>query len=140
LEVHVNAEAFGEAPASLIAAAVRHTLATQGAHAGEVSVTLLDHEAIRALNRDYLGHDHATDVIAFSLGDAETLGDVYVGFDRARSQAAEHGVDLREELVRLAIHGTLHVLGLEHPDGPEREESPMFVLQERLVREVLGGD
>jgi probable rRNA maturation factor len=137
LDVLVNVGTFGGAPSSLIAAAVRRTLEQEGVGRGEVSVTLLDDESIRALNRDHLGADRPTDVIAFSLGDAEPLGDVYVGFERARAQAEEHGVSLEEELVRLAVHGTLHVLGMEHPDGAERVDSPMFEVQERLVREIL---
>ena len=137
MEVHVNAEAFSPAPTGLIEEAVRRTLAVVGAAAGEVSVTLLDDVDIQALNREYLGADRPTDVIAFSLGDAETLGDVYVGFERAGIQASELGIPLVEELVRLAIHGTLHVLGHDHPDGPERTQSAMFELQERLLREVL---
>ena len=138
MEVYVNAEAFSEAPTALIDAAVRHALKGAGAAAGEISVTLLSDVEIQALNREYLGEDRPTDVIAFSLGDEETLGDVYLGFERAHSQATERDITLEEELVRLAIHGTLHVLGQDHPDGPERARSPMFELQERLVREVLG--
>ncbi len=61
-----------------------------------------------------------------------------MGVDQARRQAAELGVPLDEELVRLAVHGTLHVLGHDHPEGPGREESPMFALQEALVRAIRG--
>ena len=53
-------------------------------------------------------------------------------------QADALGVPLMEELARLAIHGTLHVLGHDHPDGDDRSASPMYVLQERLLGEVLG--
>jgi probable rRNA maturation factor len=65
------------------------------------------------------------------------LGDIYVGYDQATRQAEEAGVPLPEELARLAIHGTLHVLGHDHPEGPERLESAMFRLQEQLVRRVM---
>jgi probable rRNA maturation factor len=63
-----------------------------------------------------------------------------VGFEQATRQAGELGVPIDEELVRLAIHGTLHVLGHDHPEDDERERSSMFVLQERLVRDVLRGE
>ena len=116
---------------------MRHTLADQGVEAAEVSVTLMGDDDIRSLNREYLERDAPTDVIAFSLGDGDVLGDVYVGFERARSQASELGIPLTQVLVRLAVHGTLHVLGHDHPEGPERTESAMFELQERLVSEVL---
>ena len=123
--------------------AVLHTVAAGGQAgespaAGEISVTLLDDDGIRAINRDYLERDRPTDVIAFSLGDEHALlGDIYLGLERARCQAADEGVALEEELVRLAVHGTLHVLGLDHPEGEDRVESPMFTLQERLVRELV---
>lgn len=107
--------------------------------AAEISLTLLGDEEIAALNRQYLGREGSTDVLAFSLGEPDApLGDVYVGFEQAGRQAAEHRVPLDEELARLAIHGTLHVLGHDHPDGPDRVDSPMFRLQERLLGELLG--
>jgi probable rRNA maturation factor len=135
--VYINAEAFAEAPTELMEAAVRRALTESPATDAEISVTLLDDAQMEALNARYLGVDAPTDVLAFSLGEGQVVGDVYVGFERARSQAAEHHVPLREELIRLAIHGTLHVLGHDHPEGPERARSQMFTLQERLVRDVL---
>lgn len=104
---------------------------------GEISLTLVSDPEIRRLNREYLDRDRATDVIAFTLGDDPLLGDVYVGMERAVDQAVEAGVSIEEELVRLAVHGTLHVLGHEHPEGPDRLESAMFAVQERIVREVM---
>lgn len=139
LDVIVNVGAFAEADADELERAVRHTLRAQGVGEAEVSVTLLDDPGIRDLNRTYLAKDRPTDVIAFALGSgAGILGDMYLGVEEARRQAAEAEVSLAEELVRLAVHGTLHVLGHEHPAGPERETSPMFALQEALVREIRG--
>ena len=137
--IQVNLGIFDAVEEALLEAAVRRTLHADGRDA-EVSVTLVDDAEIRRLNREYRARDRATDVIAFSLGSPEEpLGDVYVGADQARRQAKALGVPLTEELVRLAIHGTLHVLGHDHPDGGDRFDSPMYVLQERLLCEVLGG-
>lgn len=125
-------------PEALLRSAVVRVLDHEDAPPAEISLTLVDDEGIRALNRDYLSRDETTDVLAFSLGDDdEVVGDVYVGVEQARRQADAFEVPLDEELTRLAIHGTLHVLGHDHPEGDEREESPMFRLQERLLREVL---
>lgn len=138
-DVTVNADGFEWADREEIERAVRHTLASAGVEAAELSLTLLDDEAIQALNRQYLSSDRPTDVLAFSLGGgAPLLGDIYVGVDQARRQATELGVPLDEELVRLAVHGTLHVLGHDHPEGTGREKSPMFALQEALVRAIRG--
>ena len=138
MDVVVNVGAFETVPSALIARAVRRALEAEGDGRGEISITFLDDESIRALNREYLGRDRPTDVLAFSLGDDDPLGDVYVGLEQARAQAEEHGVPFEEELVRLAVHGTLHVLGMDHPDGDERTDSPMFAAQERLVGEIFG--
>jgi len=139
LEVYVNVGAFSDAPEALLEAAVLRTLDDQRVRVAEISLTLVDDEGIRALNKQYLAKDRATDVLAFTLGSGPgTLGDVYLGMDQARRQAEGAGVSLDEELVRLAVHGTLHVLGHEHPEGSDRTTSPMFTLQERLVESILG--
>ena len=123
--------------------AAQAACASQGADDGEVSVALLDDAAIAELNLTHLGHEGPTDVLAFALWEEgePVVGDVYVGVEQAERQAAEAGVPLREELVRLVVHGTLHVLGLDHPaDGDERPDSPMYRTQEALVRRVLEAD
>jgi probable rRNA maturation factor len=136
----VNAGGFEAVPVGLMEDGVRHTVADRCAGPGEISVTLFDDTAIRTMNRDYLDTDRPTDVIAFSLGDSgRVLGDIYIGYEQAVRQATDLGVELDHELVRLAIHGTLHVLGFDHPEGPERADSPMFAVQERLVADVLAG-
>ncbi len=141
LLIHVNVGAFEQVPGSLLEQAVRRTLSGEGRSVGEVSLTLLDDDAIQALNREYLGRDAPTDVISFSLGEEEELlGDIYVGMPQAERQAADVDVPLDEELVRLAIHGVLHVLGYDHPEGPEREDSPMYSLQEAYLRGVVPGE
>jgi probable rRNA maturation factor len=107
---------------------------------GELSLTFIEDDAIRALNLQYFGRDNPTDVIAFHLNDPgePILGDVYVGYEQARRQAADASVPLAEELTRLAIHGALHVLGYLHPEGEERLQSEMFRRQEEILARVLG--
>lgn len=139
LRVHVDAGACSGDPARLIEQAVSATLGAEGRTDVEVSVALLGDADMRELNRRYLDSDQPTDVLAFSLADDEgVVGDVYVGFEQAARQATELGIALEEELARLAIHGTLHVLGHSHPEGTEREESTMFRLQEGLVGKLFG--
>lgn len=147
LEAGVRADALRDAglPAArslstLLRRAARAALEAHEVADAELSITLLDDDAMRELNRDWLGHDRPTDVIAFPLaeGDAAPLGDVYIGVERAFEQAAEVGVSAREELVRLTVHGTLHVLGHDHAEGEERQRGEMWRLQEDLVTRILG--
>jgi probable rRNA maturation factor len=87
----------------------------------------------------HLQHDRPTDIITFGFRDpaGALIGDVYICPSVAMANAKAFGVSQREELLRLAVHGTLHVLGYEHPDGESRTTSPMWKLQERLLKRVL---
>lgn len=143
LEVEVSV-GVGVAPPvqpERIEAAVRHVLRAEGIRAAEISVALVSDGEIAALNERYLSHGGPTDVISFHLHDRgePPLGDVYVGVDQAARQAAGYGASVAEEVLRLAIHGTLHVLGYDHPEGEDRAGSPMFLRQEALLKEFLSG-
>ncbi|MGW8265578.1 MAG: rRNA maturation RNase YbeY [Longimicrobiales bacterium] len=142
LIVQVTQEGGWRLPVALLEAGVRAVMAGEGVEEGEVSLTFLGDGAIRALNLKYLQKDHPTDVLAFSLHDpgAPPVGDVYVGYEQARRQAEELGIELVEELLRLAIHGTLHVMGHEHPDGEARFQCEMYRRQEEILRRTLGLD
>jgi probable rRNA maturation factor len=100
-----------------------------------VSVTFLGRDAMRRLNAQHKGRDEPTDVLAFAMTDGagNTVGDVYICPWVARREAKTRGLPPREELIRLVIHGTLHVLGHTHPEGPTRTRSAMWRRQERYV-------
>lgn len=103
-----------------------------------VSITFLDRRAIARLNAEHLDHTGATDVISFGFTRATAndpvIGDVYICPDVARENAQARRTPVREEIARLVVHGILHVLGHDHPDGEGRETSEMWRRQERLVR------
>lgn len=111
----------------------------------EVSVTIVDNETIRQLNRDYRQVDLPTDVLSFpqwepgetmeSAGDAPVpLGDIIISFPRAREQAEAYGHSLEREIGFLAVHGFLHLLGYDHET--EEEERRMFARQEEILGRV----
>ncbi len=126
--------------------AVGRVLAWEGARA-RVELTLLDAAAMRRLNRRATGQRGLTDVLAFALPqpDGALLGDVYICPAAAHrwvkngGRGKGEGGRVEEELLRLAVHGTLHVLGYGHPDGPGRTRSAMWRRQEHYVRRLLGG-
>lgn len=125
---------------TLVRRGVRATLREEGVRGAEISITLLGDDEISELNQRFLGHEGPTDVISFALHDQgqAPLGDIYIGWDQALRQAADHDEAPAAELARLAIHGTLHVLGYDHPDGTERERSSMWKRQEEIFRKVIG--
>lgn len=117
----------------------QRVLAWEGAPAhSHVDITLLAAPDMRRLNRRATGRRGLTDVIAYPLPqpDGRVVGDVYI-CPAAAKRVAPAETALGEELVRLAVHGTLHVLGYDHPDGPGRTRSVMWKRQERYVRRLL---
>ncbi|MBV8082700.1 MAG: rRNA maturation RNase YbeY [Candidatus Eremiobacteraeota bacterium] len=122
--------------------AVLRTLATAAPHVrGDVSLVLTSDAVIRSLNRRYRNRDVPTDVLAFELGEGanpgEPFGDVVVSLDSARRQARAYGATLHEELLRLIIHGTLHLCGYDHHE--RRHAARMHALTRRLLKEASGG-
>lgn len=137
IEVEVSVGEGVESPVDprRVEMAVRHVLRAEDVEAAEISIALVSDAEIAALNQDYLQHEGPTDAISFALHEEgePPLGDVYVGVDQAARQAAEFGATSAEEVIRLAVHGTLHVLGWDHPEGDGRTESEMFSRQEELL-------
>ena len=106
-----------------------------------LSITFVGRAAISRLNRRYLGHEGPTDVISFGLARigkrGAVVGDIYICAEIARENAKRQGIPAGEELLRLVVHGTLHVLGRDHPVGPTRTTSPMWRRQERILARIL---
>jgi rRNA maturation RNase YbeY len=105
-----------------------------------VSIALVSNAQIARLNRRHLHHGGPTDVISFALGETPSrnggkviVADVYIAPDVARANARRLGGGVREEVARLVVHGLLHVLGHDHPDGEDRLASPMWRRQESLL-------
>jgi probable rRNA maturation factor len=123
-----------ESGSTALRRAVRRVLSGERVGPAMIEVTFLSSQRMRALNRRAFGRDRATDVIAFGMRHGATLvGDIYVCPDVARRSAAREAVPVREELVRLVVHGTLHALGHRHPEGVGRARSGMWRRQERYV-------
>lgn len=125
--------------AARLAAAAERVLRSERTGAAMLCVTLLTPRRMAAMNRRHLGRRGPTDVIAFGFRDpgGAVVGDVYLCPAIASANAKRLGVPVREEVLRLVVHGTLHVLGHAHPEDDTRMSSPMWARQERLLRQVL---
>jgi len=125
----------------------QRTFESAGAHVGataQLSVTLVDDQAIQELNRDHRGIDEPTDVLSFSQlegeelsalpeGEPVLLGDLVLSLERCVAQAAEYGHSLERELGFLVAHGVLHLIGFDHQTPAD--EAVMMAKTE----EILGG-
>lgn len=134
-EVWVGGRARGLPPA-VVRRAVEMVLRRERRSA-DVSVTFLGPRSMRRLNLEFRGRDRPTDVLAFPLEAGGRLtGDIYICPAVGRQQARRLGIGPREELLRLVVHGTLHVLGYDHPDDSTREKSAMWRRQERHLEAI----
>ncbi len=139
-EVRITNVTAAAVPRAIVRDAVVTVLDGEQTGPADISVTFLSSQRMRALNRRTFGVDRATDVIAFALPHPGlVVGDVYVCPPVARRAALRLGVTPREELMRLVVHGTLHVLGYDHPTGQERTVSLMWRVQERYVGGIERG-
>ncbi len=109
----------------------------------EISVTFVDNEQIREMNRQYRDKDAETDVLSFPMGDngeydvnhatgAKILGDIVLSVPKAMEQAKLYGHSLEREIGYLTAHSMLHLLGYDHEEGGlarvrmrEKEETVM---------------
>jgi probable rRNA maturation factor len=110
----------------------------------ELSLRLTDDGEVQTLNRDFREKDQPTDVLSFAalevdcpqLPDEEPLylGDIIISVETAARQAVVQGHSLTVELVWLASHGLLHLLGWDHPDDDSLVE--MLTQQEELLKAI----
>jgi len=113
--------------------AILAVLAGQGVTRGAISVAVVDDPAIHALNVRYLQHDYATDVLSFVLeeGDGYVEGEVIVSADTAIAGSTRFGWQPMDELLLYAVHGTLHLTGLD--DHSPEEIAEMRALEVRYL-------
>ncbi len=98
-----------------------------------ISVLYTNDVEIRALNRHYRGKDYATDVLSFGVTNSEYLGDIVISIATARKQARAYRVSFDTELLRLLIHGILHLHGFEHERVSSRTRRRMQSIEDRLL-------
>lgn len=124
----VNIETANRQPRAVdeqkLAGAARRVLEEEEVPSATVSLAIVDDPAIHALNRRYLQHDWATDVLSFVLDEraGHLDGEVIVSADTAAAAAVRFGWSLEDELLLYVIHGTLHLAGYDDTTPEARRE------------------
>ena len=131
----------------LIKRAIKATLAHENfTRDAEISLTCVDNEGSRELNRTYREKDTATDVLSFPLYDfyageeplgdgCVELGDIVLSLERAKEQAAELGHSYDREAAFLCVHSVLHLLGYDH-ERTEADEEIMCARQREIMKKL----
>lgn len=110
--VEIANETAAEIDADRLTAIVRQVLVKAGCRSAVVSIAIVDDPTIHRLNRQFLEHDYATDVLSFTLAEPPDLeGEIVASVDTARREAAAVGWSADDELALYAAHGILHVVG-----------------------------
>ncbi len=98
-----------------------------------LEINFISGERIQTINKTYLKHDYTTDIITFNY--SETLqkidGEIFLSLDDALSNSKKFKVTLSDELVRLVIHGILHLLGYDDQNLTDKK------IMKRLENKLL---
>ena len=93
-----------------------------GFEAGRLSYLFCDDETILATNREFLQHDYYTDIITFDYSTPRRVsGDMVLSLDTVATNAAGLGADSDREVLRVIVHGGLHLCGINDKGPGERE-------------------
>jgi probable rRNA maturation factor len=125
-------------PRKQIAALVDFVARSEGARVAEVDLAVVSAGQMASLNRRYLAHRGATDVLSFDLSEAGRGGlcvQLVVCGDLAAAQAAAHGLSPQRELMLYVVHGLLHQMGYE--DSSIRGAAKMHAREEELLEEFF---
>lgn len=124
-------------PRRAITGLATRVLRAEGVRHAHLAITLVDRLRIARLHRRFTGVPGVTDIVTLEHAHAPgapVVGEVFIAPAVATANARALGVPAREELARLVVHGVLHSLGWSHPEGAQREASPMWRRQETLLR------
>ena len=133
MEIRINGEIQEvAAEIELLTNVVDWTCQQNNLQAESIDIILVDDDTLREMHKIYLDDDSVTDVMTFNLADDKSIeGEIYISVPRATAQSLEYGVTLIQELVRLIIHGCLHLAGYD--DQVEDNLKEMKNIEDKLV-------
>jgi probable rRNA maturation factor len=104
----------------------------------KVNIIFVDEDKIKEFNKEYREKDEVTDVLSFNIDSDDTFGEIYICPEYVIKNFNED--KYIEEIIRLLIHGVLHLKGYEHKskfDEVDYKDEPMYIKQEELVNKFL---
>ncbi len=99
----------------------RGVLSEINLEAASCAVVFVDDMFLAKMHKQYLSDPAVTDVITFNLGNETVEGEIYISIDRAAVQAAQYRTAVEDEIIRLIIHGLLHLKGYDDIDEQDRK-------------------
>jgi len=100
-----------------------------------ISLALVGKEEIKKLNKKFRGKDKPTDVLSFNLNEGNYLGEIIICPDVVKENAKKYGVSAKSEMLKVFVHGILHLCGYDH-EKSEKEAEEMEKKQENYLSKV----
>lgn len=117
---------------------IKKLLVEQFAFPKKVNIIFVDQEYIKELNKEFREKDEVTDVLSFNIDSSDTLGEIYICPEYVIKNISKK--DFKEEIVRLIVHGILHLKGYDHKEEFSKvdyKREPMYIEQEEILNKIL---
>lgn len=109
----------------------------EGFRVGDINFIFCSEQEILRINTEYLGHNYHTDVITFEYrGEEGISGDIFIGVETVRENAQKYGSGMRSEMLRVMIHGVMHLCG--YPDKTKAERTIMQGKENDALAKIFG--
>ncbi|MFA7200111.1 MAG: rRNA maturation RNase YbeY [Bacteroidales bacterium] len=116
---------------------IQQVLKEKGKEAGDINIILCNSDDVLELNKKYLNHNHQTDVITFPYshsGELRLSGDVFIDVQTVAKNATLYRQTISNELLRVLIHGILHLTGMN--DQTEEELRLMRKAEDKALEQI----
>ena len=111
---------------------IEKVIRKQGRISDDLNFIFTDDETLRKINVQFLNHDYFTDVITFNYNVSNKIkGEVYISIDTVKLNSINYNVSLRNEVVRVMMHGILHLLGYDDKSDSDKEK--MTIMEDLLI-------
>jgi rRNA maturation RNase YbeY len=113
---------------------INRIIICEGKIPGEINFIITNDNILREMNTKFLNHNYNTDVIAFdNSSDKELNGEIYISKDTVKANSVNYKVSLSEEILRVMIHGILHLTG--YIDKKREDKEHMHRLEDNWIKE-----
>ena len=125
---------------------LRSVILDKGFKVGDLGYLFCSDDKILEVNRQYLGHDYYTDIITFDYVERDIIsGDMYISIDTVQSNAEKFGVPFERELLRVLVHGPLHLMGFKDKTDEDaavmrKHEDMALQMYDTLKQRMMRGD